>query len=194
MKYSKAYEISQKFLKDQRTKNVVLTIAPKLIEVKKATQAAELFFKVDLFKECIDAFISAEEWTKARKVAEQLDRSYDFVLVSRICPFSQNLSEFFYFVETHSKTSRLISYVEEKYKKSVYESGDIKAVANVDAIAALDMYVNKNQWDECIKEAEKHVRPLFLHLLFCISSSFKNLTTNRMKKFYINTLQNTQQC
>jgi hypothetical protein len=52
---------------------------------------------------------------------------------------------------------RLISYVEDQYKQSLHKSGDVKALANVDAIAALDIYAQKNQWDECLKEAEKHV-------------------------------------
>ena len=50
-------------------------IGPKLVDLKKPTQAAELYFKVDLIKDCIDAFIAAEEWAKATKVAQQLDKS-----------------------------------------------------------------------------------------------------------------------
>ena len=50
-------------------------VGPKLVDLKKATQAAELYFKVDMIKECIDAFIAAEEWSKATKVAQQLDKS-----------------------------------------------------------------------------------------------------------------------
>jgi hypothetical protein len=72
---NQAFEISQKFLNENRSRNVVQLVGPKLVEMKKATQAAELYFKVDLIKECIDAFIVAKEWTKARKVAEQLDKS-----------------------------------------------------------------------------------------------------------------------
>ena len=88
--------------------------------------AAELYLKVDLIKDCIDAFISAEEWGKAKKVAEQLDRS-------------------------------LIPHVENLYKQSLHKSGDIKAVADYDALAALDLYASNSQWDECLKLAEKQV-------------------------------------
>lgn len=99
------------------------------MELKKATLAAELFLKVDLVKECIDAFISAEEWGKAKKVAEQLDRS-------------------------------LISYVEESYKQSLMKSGDVSGIAEYDAVAGLDLYANKGQWEECLKLAEKQVNQL----------------------------------
>ena len=50
-------------------------MGPRLLEQNRANQAAELYLKVDLIKECVDAFISAEEWGKAKKVAEQLDRN-----------------------------------------------------------------------------------------------------------------------
>jgi intraflagellar transport protein 172 len=92
--------------------------------LNKANVAAELYLKVDLIKECIDAFISAEEWGKAKKVADQLDKS-------------------------------LIQYVEECYKQSLHKSGDIRAVADYDAVAALDIYANNGQWQECLKLAEK---------------------------------------
>ncbi len=50
-------------------------VGPRLLEQNRANQAAELYLKVDLIRECVDAFISAEEWGKAKKVAEQLDKS-----------------------------------------------------------------------------------------------------------------------
>ena len=36
-------------------------------------QAAEMYLKVDLIKEAIDAFIAGEEWNKAKKVAKELE-------------------------------------------------------------------------------------------------------------------------
>lgn len=36
-------------------------------------QAAELYLNLDLVKEAIDAFIEAEEWNKAKRVAKELD-------------------------------------------------------------------------------------------------------------------------
>ena len=36
-------------------------------------QAAEMYLQVDLIKEAIDAFMQAEEWNKAKKVAKELE-------------------------------------------------------------------------------------------------------------------------
>ena len=118
--------MSQKFLSEYKAQNVAKTIGPRLVQMNRATQAAEIYLKLDLTKDCIDAFISAEEWGKAKRVAEQLDKT-------------------------------LVPYVEDLYKKSLHKSGDIKAVAEYDSVAALDLYCNNNQWDECLKLAEKQV-------------------------------------
>ena len=115
IKYSKACDLSQKFLSEHKAQNVAQTVGPRLVQLNKANMAAELYLKVDLIKECVDAFISADEWGKAKKVAEQLDKN-------------------------------LVPYVEELYKQSLHKSGDIKAVADYDAVAALDLYVSNNQW------------------------------------------------
>ncbi len=124
--WMKACDLSQKFLSEHKSQNVAQIIGPRLIDMNKPTMAAELYLKVDLVKECVDAFICAEEWGKAKKVAEQLDKS-------------------------------LISHVEEQYKASLHKSGDIRAVAEYDSMGALDLYVTNNQWDECLKLAEKQV-------------------------------------
>lgn len=122
--WMKAFDISQKFLSEHKAQSVAQIVGPRLVQQNKPNQAAELYLKVDLIKECIDAFISAEEWGKAKKVAEQLDPT-------------------------------LVSYVEENYKQSLHKSGDIKSVAEYDAVGALDLYANNGQWDECLKLAEK---------------------------------------
>ena len=71
----KACDLSQKFLSEYKAQSVAKTVGPRLIQMNRATQAAEIFLKVDLTKDCVDAFISAEEWGKAKRVAEQLDKS-----------------------------------------------------------------------------------------------------------------------
>ena len=70
----KSFDLSQKFLSEHRTQNVAQIICPRLIQSNKASIAAEIYLKVDLIKDCVDAFIAAEEWGKAKKVAEQLDK------------------------------------------------------------------------------------------------------------------------
>lgn len=41
-----------------------------------ALQAAELYLNLDLIQEAIDAFIEGEEWSKAKRVAKELDPRY----------------------------------------------------------------------------------------------------------------------
>ena len=43
------------------------------MEVKRYQAAAQLFLAGDLVKEAIDAFISGQEWNKAKKVARELE-------------------------------------------------------------------------------------------------------------------------
>lgn len=50
---------------------------------------------------------------------------------------------------------RYESYVEEQYKESMKSQGKADALANVDIIGALDMYVEKGQWEKCLEIAEK---------------------------------------
>jgi intraflagellar transport protein 172 len=71
----KACDLAQKFLSEHKTQQTVSVIGPRLIEINRSNQAAELYLRVDMVRECIDAFISGEEWGKAKKVAEQLDKS-----------------------------------------------------------------------------------------------------------------------
>jgi intraflagellar transport protein 172 len=118
--------LSQRFLSETKAKSVAQIIGPRLIQQNKANQAAEIYLKADLVKECIDAFISVEEWNKAKKVAEQFDQS-------------------------------LVQYVEDSYRNSVHGSGDINSIANFDPVAALEMYANRDQWEEGLKLAEKQV-------------------------------------
>ena len=41
------------------------------------SQAAEIYLRTDMIKEAIDAFISGEEWNKAKKVAKELEPRYE---------------------------------------------------------------------------------------------------------------------
>ncbi|GAB1607105.1 transport 172 homolog [Argonauta hians] len=52
----------------------------------------------------------------------------------------------------------LESYLKERYKDSMKTQGRVDALANVDMIAALDMYVEKKQWKKCLEMAEKQGR------------------------------------
>ena len=50
---------------------------------------------------------------------------------------------------------KLEAYVEHRYKASLVAAGKAEALASVDVSAALDLYVEKGDWDQCIVMAEK---------------------------------------
>lgn len=47
-----------------------------LMRLSLPLQAAELYLNMDLIREAIDAFIEGEEWSKAKRVAKELDPRY----------------------------------------------------------------------------------------------------------------------
>ena len=57
---------------------------------------------------------------------------------------------------------QLAKYVDDIYKKHAKDSGDARALVNLDVTGALDLFVERNQWEECFNEAQKH-GPLVLH-------------------------------
>ncbi|KAF6103703.1 intraflagellar transport 172 [Phyllostomus discolor] len=75
--WMKAAELSIKFLPPQRSLEVVRAVGPQLIGIGKHCAAAELYLNLDLVKEAIDAFMEAEEWNKAKRVAKELDPRYE---------------------------------------------------------------------------------------------------------------------
>ena len=62
-------------------RHIIMIVEPQWFLV---LQAAEMFLQVDMVKEAIDAFIEGEEWSKAKKVASELEprlvkhNKYDF--------------------------------------------------------------------------------------------------------------------
>ncbi|CAF1687452.1 unnamed protein product, partial [Adineta ricciae] len=57
---------------------------------------------------------------------------------------------------------QLAKHVDELYMKHLKDSGNAKEMRNLDIGAALDLFVERNQWEECFAEAQKQ-GPLVLH-------------------------------
>ena len=57
---------------------------------------------------------------------------------------------------------QLAKYVDDLYKKHLKDHGNARLLINVDVTGALDLFAEKNQWEECFNEAQKH-GPLVLH-------------------------------
>jgi intraflagellar transport protein 172 len=69
----KASELAIKFLDTDKALEVAEVVGPRLVAAGKYAQAAQLYLGVEMIKEAIDAFLEAQEWTKARKVARELE-------------------------------------------------------------------------------------------------------------------------
>ncbi|ESO08535.1 hypothetical protein HELRODRAFT_74793 [Helobdella robusta] len=71
--YRKASQLALKFLSQENATRVVEVVGPRLVEMKRCNAAAELYLQADLIREAVDAFMTGEEWNKARKVATELE-------------------------------------------------------------------------------------------------------------------------
>ncbi|XP_055666694.1 intraflagellar transport protein 172 homolog isoform X1 [Falco peregrinus] len=121
----KAAELAIKFLGQSQSMEVTRTVAPQLVAMKKYSAAAELYLSLDLIREAIDAFIEGEEWSKAKRVAKELD------------------------------PSRSEEYVDQRYKEYLKNQGKVDSLVGIDVMAALDMYAEQEQWEKCLEVAAK---------------------------------------
>ncbi|XP_054716571.1 intraflagellar transport protein 172 homolog [Uloborus diversus] len=119
----KAAELSWKFMNKQHTEHLVQQIAPKLLQMKKQTTAAQLFLKINSVKNALDALIDAKDWSKAKRVAAEVDQRYE-------------------------------EYVDNCYKDHLRSEGNTSELADIDIIAALDLYAERNQWEKCLEVAQ----------------------------------------
>ena len=60
------------------------------VEVGRHSAAAQLYMGVEMIKEAIDAFISAQEWGKAKKVAKELEPRLEPYVDQRYKDFLKN--------------------------------------------------------------------------------------------------------
>nr|CAD7263275.1 unnamed protein product [Timema shepardi] len=75
--WSEAATLANKHLQGREAVHVAKLLGPQLLAVKESTLAAQVFLSADLVKEAIDAFIHAEDWNKAKRVARELEPSYE---------------------------------------------------------------------------------------------------------------------
>lgn len=69
----RAAEICNQFLEGQDAMDIANQLAPRLMQIKQVGPAAQLYLAADMPKEAVDVFISAEQWSKARRLAKELD-------------------------------------------------------------------------------------------------------------------------
>ncbi|KAK4305876.1 hypothetical protein Pmani_022262 [Petrolisthes manimaculis] len=80
--WNKARELAVKFLPPEKVDDVARVLGPRLLDIKRYSAAAQMFLAGDMNKEAIDAFITAQEWNKAKKVASELEPRYEFYVDS----------------------------------------------------------------------------------------------------------------
>ena len=71
--WTKAAELAIKFLESDKAEDVATVVGPRLVEIGRYSAAAQLYLGVEMVREAINAFISGEEWAKAKKVAKELE-------------------------------------------------------------------------------------------------------------------------
>ncbi|XP_060519882.1 intraflagellar transport protein 172 homolog [Cylas formicarius] len=79
----RAADMTNKFLFGQEAADVTKVLAPRLIEIGENAVAAQLYIGAEMMKEAIDSFVTAEDWTRARKVAKEFDPAYESYVESK---------------------------------------------------------------------------------------------------------------
>ncbi|XP_077566022.1 intraflagellar transport protein 172 homolog [Stigmatopora nigra] len=73
----KAADLSIKFLGEERAVKVIQVVGPRLAQLRKYNTAAEQYIHVGLIKDAINVLMEGEEWSKAKRVAKELEPRYE---------------------------------------------------------------------------------------------------------------------
>ncbi|XP_044747182.1 intraflagellar transport protein 172 homolog [Coccinella septempunctata] len=73
----RAADVVNKFLFGQEAVDIIKVLSPRLAEMGEHEHAAQLYISVEMYKEAIDTLIAAEDWSRARKIAKELDPVYE---------------------------------------------------------------------------------------------------------------------
>ncbi|ALC42884.1 osm-1, partial [Drosophila busckii] len=69
----RAAEIINQFLEGKDAQDLATILGPRLLAIKQIAAAAQLYLAADLPKQAVDVFIQAEQWSKARRLAKEID-------------------------------------------------------------------------------------------------------------------------
>jgi intraflagellar transport protein 172 len=119
----------------ERLQDVISIVAKRLAMLGRHASAGDLYEQIDRYQEAIMAYISAEEWVKARNLAKQA------------------LPEMLGKVEE--------SYNQDLIQK---QNGD-ELIRRGNVTTALDMYARNGEWDRCLDLAEKSAPKALPHYL-----------------------------
>ncbi|KAJ8945935.1 hypothetical protein NQ318_016763 [Aromia moschata] len=147
----RAADMVNKFLFGEEALDVIKVLSPRLVEIGEHGVAAQLYISMELMKEAIDAFIMAEEWGKARKVAKELEPAYES------------------YVESKYKDRLLkkgdVEQLADVGKKSDTRNSCQRTKLNTEYGAytswgALDLLAEQGQWARCIEKAKAQNAPI----------------------------------
>ncbi|KAF5301762.1 hypothetical protein FQR65_LT08745 [Abscondita terminalis] len=79
----RAADMLNKFLYEQDALEITRVLCPRLMEIGEHETAAQLYINCDLMKEALDCFVLTEDWTKAKKLAKQLDPDWEQYIESK---------------------------------------------------------------------------------------------------------------
>lgn len=74
--WNKASELAVKFLDEDKAVVLVRNAARQLREIGQAAAAAQLYLSVDSVRDAVDILMEARDWTRARKIAQELEPDY----------------------------------------------------------------------------------------------------------------------
>lgn len=69
----RAAEICNQFLVGEEAQEIARQLGPMLAQLNQVGPAAQLYLAAELPKEAVDVFIQAEQWSKARRLAKEVD-------------------------------------------------------------------------------------------------------------------------
>ncbi|XP_043070065.1 intraflagellar transport protein 172 homolog [Drosophila bipectinata] len=122
----RAAEICNQFLEGQDAQELAQTLGPRLLAIKQIGPAAQLYLAADMPKQAVDVFIKTEQWSKARRLAKEIDADL-----------------------------QLLAYVEQQQKLSLKNEGNIEQLADIDVVSALDLLAEQGQWQRCLEKAKQ---------------------------------------
>ena len=74
--WNKGSELAVKFLDEDKAVVLVRNAARQLKEIGQPAAAAQLYLSVDSVRDAVDILMEARDWTRARKIAQELEPDY----------------------------------------------------------------------------------------------------------------------
>lgn len=69
----RAAEICNQFLEGEEAVEIARELGPRLVEINMIGPAAQLYLAAEMPKEAVDVFIQSDNWSKARRLAKEID-------------------------------------------------------------------------------------------------------------------------